>query len=402
MGGFAMIDKMTIKDLVKQAVPDICAMRRHIHENPELSGEEVETAAFMAAKLRSFGIDVQEHVAGTTAVLGTLKGGKPGPVIALRADMDALPMTEETGLPFASNFAGKMHACGHDGHMSILLGAAEVLSQVKDDIPGTVVFICQPSEEKSPVGGAKGLVASGVLDGVDAVYGLHVWPTLPSGKIGVLPGPMMAASDHIRIVLNGKASHAAMPHKGVDTIVAAAQFLTAAQTIISRRVNPLYPAVLTFGKITGGTRYNVVADTVEIEGTCRTYHAEAQDAIEAHLQDTLKGIDAMYGTVSHLDYERGYAAVRNTPQQAAFVAGVAKDCFGPDVLAAVDEPAMTAEDFSGYLQKFDGGFFWLGATKPGDTVYPLHNTHFAVDEACLPVGVELMVSLVLAKMKEKA
>jgi len=316
--------------------------------------------------------------------------------------MDALPMTEETGLPFASNFPGKMHACGHDGHMSILLGAAKVLSQMKDDIPGTVVFICQPAEEKSPVGGAKGLVAAGVLDGVDAVYGLHVWPALPSGKIGVLPGPMMAASDHIRIIINGKASHAAMPHKGVDTIVAAAQFLTAAQTIISRRVNPLYPAVLTFGRITGGTRYNVVADTVEIEGTCRTYHAEAQDAVEAHLQDTLKGIDAMYGTVSRLDYERGYAAVRNTPQQAAFVAGVAKDCFGPDVLAEIDEPAMTAEDFSGYLQKFDGGFFWLGATKPGHTVYPLHNTHFAVDEACLPVGVELMVSLALAKMTEKA
>ncbi len=397
-----MIDKMIIKDLVKQAMPDICAMRRHIHENPELSGEEVETAAFMAAKLRYFGIDVQEHVAGTTAVLGTLKGGKPGPVIALRADMDALPMTEETGLPFASNFPGKMHACGHDGHMSILLGAAEVLSQMKDDIPGTVVFICQPAEEKSPVGGAKGLVAAGVLDGVDAVYGLHVWPALPSGKIGVLPGPMMAASDHIRIIINGKASHAAMPHKGVDTNVAAAQFRTASETIIRRRVNPLYPAVLTFGKITGGTRYNVVADTVEIEGTCRTYHTEAQDAVEAHLQDTLKGIDAMYGTVSHLDYERGYAAVRNTPQQAAFVAAVAKDCFGPSILADVDEPAMTAEDFSGYLQKFDGAFFWLGATKPGDTVYPLHNTHFAVDEACLPVGVELMVSLVLAKMKEKA
>ena len=289
-----MIDKMIIKDLVKQAVPDICAMRRHIHENPELSGEEVETAAFMAAKLRSFGIDVQEHVAGTTAVLGTLKGGKPGPVIALRADMDALPMTEETGLPFASNFPGKMHACGHDGHMSILLGAAKVLSQVKDDIPGTVVFICQPAEEKSPVGGAKGLVASGVLDGVDAVYGLHVWPALPSGKIGVLPGPMMAASDHIRIIINGKASHAAMPHKGVDTIVAAAQFLTAAQTIISRRVNPLYPAVLTFGRITGGTRYNVVADTVEIEGTCRTYHA-AFDPVFADAYEEQNSAKLGYG-----------------------------------------------------------------------------------------------------------
>ena len=264
--------------------------------------------------------------------------------------------------------------------MSILRGAAEVLSRIKDDLSGTVVFICQPSEEKSPVGGAKGLIASGALDGIDAVYGLHVWPTLPSGTVGVLPGPMMAASDHIRIVMKGKTSHAAMPHKGVDAIVAAAQFLTAAQTIISRRVNPLYPAVLTFGKITGGTRYNVVADTVEIEGTCRTYHEEAQDAVETYLQDTLKGMDAMYGTESTLYYERGYAAVRNTPAQADFIAGVVRQCLGDEGLADVQEPAMTAEDFSGYLQHFDGGFFWLGATPQGQTVYPLHNTHFAVDE----------------------
>ena len=395
---------INVKALADAHYDELVKLRRYFHEHPELSNVEDATCDTIQKKLEEYGIrtEVVEH----GGVFGFIDNG-PGKTVLMRADIDGLPIQEtETNLNqkrvCVSKNPGVMHACGHDGHMSILLGAAEVLSQVKDDIPGTVVFICQPSEEKSPVGGAKGLVASGVLDGVDAVYGLHVWPTLPSGKIGVLPGPMMAASDHIRIVLNGKASHAAMPHKGVDTIVAAAQFLTAAQTIISRRVNPLYPAVLTFGKITGGTRYNVVADTVEIEGTCRTYHAEAQDAVEAHLQDTLKGIDAMYGTVSHLDYERGYAAVRNTPQQAAFVAGVAKDCFGPDVLAAVDEPAMTAEDFSGYLQKFDGGFFWLGAIKPGDTVYPLHNTHFAVDEACLPVGVELMVSLVLAKMKEKA
>ena len=392
-----MMDKRGIKKIINEVTPDIIAMRRHIHENPELSGEEVNTAAFMAEKLRSFGVEVTEHVAGTTAVLGLLKGGKPGPVIALRADMDALPMTEATGLPFASKSPGKMHACGHDGHMSILLGAAEVLSRIKDDLSGTVVFICQPSEEKSPVGGAKGLIASGALDGIDAVYGLHVWPTLPSGTIGVLPGPMMAASDHIRIVMKGKTSHAAMPHKGVDTIVAAAQFLTAAQTIVSRRVNPLYPAVLTFGKITGGTRYNVVADTVEIEGTCRTYHEEAQDAVETYLQDTLKGMDAMYGTESTLYYERGYAAVRNTPAQADFIAGVVRQCLGDEGLADVQEPAMTAEDFSGYLQHFDGGFFWLGATPQGQTVYPLHNTHFAVDEKCLPIGVEIMVSLVLAK-----
>lgn len=397
-----MLSKEEIKKLVQSVMPDVCAMRRHIHENPELSNEEVQTAAYMAEKLRSFGIDVKEKVNGTTAVIGTLKGGKPGPVIGLRADMDALPITEETGLPFASKTPGKMHACGHDGHMSILLGAAEVLSKIKDQLAGTVLFVCQPAEEKSPLGGAKKLVASGVLDGMDAMFGLHVWPTLPTGKIGVLPGPMMAASDHIRIVLHGKGSHAAMPHRGIDAIVAAAQFILSAQTIISRRVNPLYPAVLTFGRIMGGTRYNVVPDTVELEGTCRTYQAEAQDTVEKCLQEALQGLDTMYGTTSELFYERGYAAVRNTPQQAAFVANVAKGCFGPDIVAAVSEPAMTAEDYSGYQQKYDAAFYWLGATKPGAPVYPLHSEHFAVDEDCLPIGVELMVALVLAKMQEKA
>lgn len=397
-----MLSKEEIKKLVQNVMPDVYAMRRHIHENPELSNEEVQTAAYMAEKLHSFGLDVKEKVNGTTAVIGTLKGGKPGPVIGLRADMDALPITEETGLPFASKTPGKMHACGHDGHMSILLGAAEVLSKIKDQLTGTVLFVCQPAEEKSPLGGAKKLVASGVLDGMDAMFGLHVWPTLPTGKIGVLPGPMMAASDHIRIVLHGKGSHAAMPHRGIDAIVAAAQFILSAQTIISRRVNPLYPAVLTFGRIMGGTRYNVVPDTVELEGTCRTYQAEAQDTVEKCLQEALQGLDTMYGTTSELFYERGYAAVRNTPQQAAFVANVAKDCFGPDILAAVSEPAMTAEDYSGYQQKYDAAFYWLGATKPGAPVYPLHSEHFAVDEDCLPIGVELMAALVLAKMQEKA
>lgn len=396
------VNQQLVKELVQQVMPEVCAMRRHIHENPEFSNEEVQTAAYLAAKLRSFGIEVQEKVNGTTAVLGILKGAKSGPVIGLRTDMDALPITEETELPFASKTPGKMHACGHDGHMSILLGAAKVLSQLQDKLAGTVLFVCQPAEEKSPLGGAKKLVASGVLDGMEAMFGLHVWPTLPTGKIGVLPGPMMAASDHIRVVVHGKGSHAAMPHRGIDAIVAAAQFLLAAQTIISRRVNPLYPAVLTFGKIAGGTRYNVVPDTVEIEGTCRTYQAEAQDMVEQCLNDTLKGLDTMCGTTSELFYERGYAAVRNTPQQAAFVADVAKKCFGPDVLADIDEPAMTAEDYSGYQQKYNAAFYWLGATKPGSPVYPLHSEHFAVDEDCLPIGIELMVSLVLAKMQEKA
>ena len=396
-----MVSYDTIKKLVQEATADICRMRRHIHENPELSNEEVQTAAYMAQMLRSFGIETEEHVAGTHAVLGRLTGGKPGPTIALRTDMDALPITEETGLPFSSKQQGIMHACGHDGHMSILLGAAKVLSALREELAGTILFICQPAEEKSPTGGAKQVVKSGVLDGVHAVYGFHMWPNLPTGKIGVRAGAMMAASDHVRVVIHGKSSHAAMPHKGIDAVVAAGQFITAVQEIISRQINPLYPAVLTFGRISGGTRYNIVADTVELEGTCRTYDIEAQDMVETSLGNMLKGLDMMYGTTSELQYERGYAAVVNSPKQAAFIADTVKACLGEQALADIQEPAMTAEDFSGYLQAYDGGFYWLGTTKLGQTMYPLHNSHFAVDEASLPIGVEVMVSLACRALSEQ-
>lgn len=397
-----MVTKEKIEELVKKYTPEICKLRRQIHENPELSYEETETAALMAKTLKSLGIEVQENVAGLHAVIGTLHGAKPGPTIALRTDMDALSIPEETDLPFKSKNPGKMHACGHDGHMSILLGTAMVLSALKDEIAGTVVFVCQPAEEKSPTGGAKAIVASGVLDGIDAIYGLHVWPTLPTGQIGVRAGAMMAASDHVEVTIHGKASHAAMPHKGVDAIVAAGQFITAVQDIISRQINPLYPTVLTFGKINGGTRYNIVADTVVIEGTCRTYDKEAQDTVEANLAQFLKGLDTMYGTTSKLDYERGYAAVVNAPDQAELIASTARECFGDDAVPVIAEPAMTAEDYSGYLQKYNGGFFWLGATKPGAPVYPLHNAKFAVDENCLPIGVELMASLVFKGLEKYA
>ena len=397
-----MVTKEKIEALVKQYTPKICELRRQIHENPELSYEEVETSALMAKTLRSLGIEVQETVAGLHAVIGTLYGAKPGPTIALRTDMDALSIPEETDLPFKSKNPGKMHACGHDGHMSILLGTAMVLSALKDEIAGNVVFVCQPAEEKSPTGGAKAIVASGVLDGIDAIYGLHVWPTLPTGQIGVRAGAMMAASDHVQITIHGKSSHAAMPHKGVDAIVAAGQFITAVQDIISRQINPLYPTVLTIGKINGGTRYNIVADTVVLEGTCRTYDKEAQDTVETNLGNFLKGLDAMYGTTTELDYERGYAAVVNEPDQAELIASTARECFGDAAVPVIAEPAMTAEDYSGYLQKYKGGFFWLGATKPGAPVYPLHNAKFAVDEDCLPIGVELMASLVFKGLAKYA
>ena len=388
-----------IKQLVEKYTSHICELRRTIHAHPELSYQEEGTAALVAAEFRSLGLEVHEHVGGIHAVVGILHGGKgKGLTIALRADMDALPVTEETGLPFASETPGVMHACGHDAHTSILLGTARVLTAMKDTFAGTVLFIGQPAEEKSPDGGAKAVVRSGILEGTDAVYGLHVWPGLPTGQVGILAGPMMAASDHVTVTICGKASHAAMPHRGTDAIVAAGQFLTAVQNIISRQINPLYPAVLTFGTIHGGTRYNIVADKVIIEGTCRTYHKEAQDMVEDKLQRLLSGLDTMLGTESTLQYDRGYDAVFNDAEQAEFIKDVVRTRFGEEALANVREPAMTAEDFSGYLKAYNGAFLWLGATAPGKPVWPLHNSHFAADENCLPFGMELMTSLVLAAL----
>lgn len=388
-----------LRSLVGDYTERVGELRKQIHEKPELSGEEVKTAALVAAELRALGLALEEHVAGGHGVIAVLQGAQAGRTIALRADMDALSIEEQTDLSYASYYPGKMHACGHDAHVAILLGAAHVLADLREQITGTIKFIFQPSEEKAPLGGSRAIVAAGYLKDVDAVYGLHVWPTLPTGQIGVRTGPVMAASDHIRITMTGKPSHAAMPHKGIDTITAAAQFITAAQTIISRQINPLHPAVLTFGRITGGSRYNIVAGDIELEGTCRTYHSETQDYIESQLGRLLKGIDEAFGTESKLEYERGYAAVVNSTAQAALASAVVSERFGSTALADVPEPAMTAEDFSGYLKVVDGAFLWLGATAAGDEVHPLHNASFAADPACLPIGVELLAALALRALK---
>jgi amidohydrolase len=386
----------SIQHAVSAYICDAIDVRRQIHAHPELSYDETATQALLVREFKSLGLEVQTDIGGIPSVLATLHGGKgEGKTIAIRADMDALQIQEETGLPFASETPGVMHACGHDGHMAILVGTAKVLTALQNEFAGTVVFLGQPGEEHSPNGGAKAIVKSGVLDGIDGIYALHVWPTIRTGKIGILPGPMMAASDRVTVTIRGRSSHAAMPQRGVDAIVAAGQFITAVQTLISRRINPLYPAVLTFGKINGGTRYNIVSDEVVIEGTCRTYDKEAQNSIEANLCHILDGLDAMFDTKSSLAYQRGYSAVRNTPEQAAFMKKIVMERFGKEALADVTEPAMTAEDFSGLLDAYGGGFFWLGATPEGEPVYPLHNSHFAVDEKAIAMGMEMMASTVL-------
>ena len=398
-GDRVMAGEDRVKELVRHYTKRVQELRRQIHANPELSYEEVETAALVAGEIRALGAEVEENVAGGHGVIATIQGRKPGRTIGLRADMDALSIQEETGLPFTSKHSGKMHACGHDAHTAMLLGAAHVLWDMRDSFDGTVKLIFQPAEEKTPEGGAKAIVASGVLGAVDAVYGLHVWPQLPTGTIGVKAGPVMAASDHVTVTIHGQSSHAAMPHKGVDAIAAAAQFITAAQDIISRQTNPLHPSVLTFGLIQGGTRYNIIPDEVVVEGTCRTYNPDTQDYIEGQLGRLLGGLDMMFGTNSTLLYERGHGAVINSVEQAALAAQVVRERFGESALAAIQEPAMTAEDFSAYLNAYGGAFLWLGTAEEGKPAWPLHHPQFSIDEKMLPQGVELLSSLALKALQ---
>lgn len=389
-----------IRELAQQQTGYVQEQRRRIHANPELSYEEKETAALVAAELKALGLEVVENVGGRHGVVAVIPGRGPGKNVVLRADMDALSIQEETGLPFASQCPGKMHACGHDAHTAMLLGAARVLAAMRQDYDGTVRLVFQPAEEKTPDGGAKAIVTSGVLGDVDAIYGLHVWPQLPTGTVGVKAGPLMAASDNIVIEIGGKSSHAAMPHRGIDAVAAAGQFITAVQDVISRQINPLHPAVLTFGKIYGGSRYNIIAEKVTIEGTCRTYQKETQDYIEAQLGRLLAGIDAIFGTTSTLNYNRGYGAVVNDADQAALAASVVRQHFGDAALVELAEPAMTAEDFSGYLTTYKGAFLWLGTGRSDGEVYPLHNARFTVDEGTLPIGVELLAGLALGALEK--
>lgn len=389
-----------IKQLVEKYTKRAVELRREIHQNPELSHHEELTGALIAEELREIGMEVIDNLAGAHGVLGIIHGGKPGRTIALRADMDALSMTENTGLPFSSNHEGRMHACGHDGHMAILLGTAHILWDMRQDIAGTIKLVFQPAEESAPEGGARAIVSAGILDNVDGIYGLHVWPDLPTGKIGVKAGPMMAASDHITVSITGKSSHGAMPHNGIDAIVAAAQFITAVQSLVSRRVDPMEQAVITFGKISGGDRYNIVADSVVIDGTCRTFNPHIQDMIEKKLSDLLIGLDSMYDTQSTLHYERGYAPLINSPEQASLIRRVIIERFGENAVANIQHPAMTAEDFSVYKAACPIGFCWLGTAKPNVPVYPLHNTNFTIDEDILPIGMELLSATALNALNE--
>lgn len=389
---------MTITERVKE-------IRRDLHRNPELGGEEWETSKRIQAELEKAGIPFKTGFA-KTGVLGIIEGSGEGGTVALRADIDALPITEKTDVEFKSAVAGKMHACGHDAHTSMLLGTGFKLQEMKDQLPGRVLLVFQPNEESTPIGGARPMMEDGVFDEYkpDVIFGQHVWPDLPVGQIGVRDKEMMAASDRLSFKIQGAAGHASMPHQGKDAIVVTAEFISSLQSIVSRNTNPLESAVITIGTINGGYRYNVIADHVELNGTVRTYSKQAKATIKRRIENLVRGFEIAYEVKIDYDYIEGYDATVNTPEWAELVRDTAAGSLGEKALPPVD-PSMAGEDFSRFLTEYPGAFYWLGCAKEGEEKpKPLHDPEFYFNEEAIEVGVETMVKVTvnaLRKLEEK-
>ena len=387
-----------IKQYASQYLEQVVAWRRHIHSHPELSGEEQETSLYIQKVLGELGIPYVNDISDY-AVIGEIQGVHTGPVIALRADIDALPIHETTGLPFASQNEGVMHACGHDGHISILLGAAAILQSIKNQLHGTVKLVFQPSEEEALNPGAQGIVDSGILDDVDEIFGLHVWPQLPVGTVGLKKGHLMAASDHFLVHIEGKSTHGAEPHNGIDAIVAAANWIVNVESIVARETNPMENLVCTIGVINGGDRYNVGCGDVYLEGTCRTYEPEKRDYIERRLGESLQALDMMFKTKSTLDYKRGHGATTNDPDAIDYATSIVEKYLGKEAVVHPEHPSMAAEDFSAYLKKIKGAFLWLGTGFDGNPA--LHNAGFTIDETILESGITMMAAIAAEYLQPK-
>ncbi len=384
---------------------DIVKIRRFLHMNPELSNREFETSRLVSTKLESLGLAVKTGIA-KTGVLAVLRGEQPGVTVAVRADMDALPIQEMTNVPFTSLNPGVMHACGHDVHTSVVLGTAMVLNSLRDQIKGTVVFIFQPAEEGPPMGeegGAHLMVREGVLDDppVGAVFGFHVWPE-NVGEILVAPGNITASSDRFRITVIGKSAHGARPQEGVDAIVIASEIVSAFQAIISRSTDPTDPAVLTVGTINGGSRFNIIADKVVLEGTVRALSDSNRKTIPRLMEAAVKNITEIYGASHQFEYNALTPSVYNNPELSAAMIPTLAKLLGK---AKVREwkPQMIAEDFSAFSLKVPGFYFFLGVKSPSQAVAPpLHSPNFLPDERSIPVGIRVMCHLLLDALEKQA
>ncbi|HPR53336.1 MAG TPA: amidohydrolase, partial [Deltaproteobacteria bacterium] len=371
-----------IDEKISGITDEMIRLRRDFHRHPELGFAEKRTAGIIAEYLRNLGLEVFEGV-GTTGVIGILNGNSTGKTLMLRADMDALPIQELNEVGYRSVNDGVMHACGHDGHMAILLGTAAVLSGMRDRLGGRIKFVFQPAEET--LGGARNMIADGVLDSpkVDAAFGLHLISLLPLGYIGYKPGPIMASMDPFTITIKGKGGHGAMPESGIDAILISAQVITALQSLVTKEISPISPVVINVGTINGGDAPNVIADKVVMEGTVRTLDTNVQQLIPRHMERMLAGITQAMGGEYELDYSTGYPATINDAAMTKLVQDVAEQVVGKDFVFEVPS-AMISEDMSFYLQKVPGSYFYVGAGNVEKGIsQPHHNSGFDIDEQAL-------------------
>lgn len=379
-----------IQQETRAQAKQIVAVHHDLHRHPELAFHEERTARVVATHLRALGLDVRTGIGGT-GVTTTIVGRANGPTVALRADMDALPITEQTALPYCSTVPGAMHACGHDGHTAILIGVAAVLVTLGEALPGSVKLIFQPAEE--PVSGAQELCAAGVLSSpeVKAIVALHGWPGLPLGAIDATPGPQMASADTFTITLTGRGGHGAMPHLTVDPIVVGAQVVSALQCIASRAVSPLAPVVVSVTSFQAGEAYNVIPEEAYLRGTVRTLDPALRATIPEHLRRVAEGTAAAYGATAALEYRESCPVMVNDAGVAAAIREAAVPMLGAASVRDDGEPSMGAEDFSLYLERVPGALLRLGL---GDTA-PLHNPRFDFPDAAIPIGIELLCRVAL-------
>jgi amidohydrolase len=387
-----LINLLELDELIKEAGKRAVALRQELHRWPELGNEEYRTAERILSELS--GLDIETKRMLKTGVVGSLKSSPGRKTVALRADMDALPITETVNLPFSSERKGLMHACGHDVHVAVLLGTAMVLSEIKDEINGNVKFIFQPAEETT--GGALRMIRKGCLEPKpDFILGLHVKPDLPAGTVGIKYGKVHASSDMFQITVKGKHSHGAYPEVGVDAIVAAAQIVTGVQSIVARNISPLSPAVITIGSIHGGTAVNLIADSVVLEGTIRALDHSGREYLKSRLREMAQYTAKACGARADVKFKKGYPVLINDSLIADLVKNVAICETAVEKVVELKEPTMGVEDFAYFLEKVPGAFFFLGSGFKGRENEGLHSGGFEVDEKCIPIGIQLEVMSVL-------
>ncbi|HBI6868029.1 TPA: amidohydrolase [Enterobacter cancerogenus] len=391
--------KSTLENLIRDVHDDVIRWRRHIHANPDLSFQEKSTADFIARELAALPELVLSRPV-ENSVIAVLQGEKTGPMWALRADIDALPLQEESGEAFSSTKAGVMHACGHDAHTAMLMGAAKVLCRLRHQLHGSIKFIFQPAEEVPP-GGARELVEKGVVDDVEKIFGLHVFPTSPTGKITLKEGVYVASSDNFDITLFGQGGHGSMPQFCIDPVVIGAEVVTALQNVVARNLDPINAPVLTIATFQAGDSYNVIPDSARLAGTVRTHNQQVREQVPQLMQRIVEGVVSAHGARCEIRWQQGYAVGNNHADTNAIAKAAIAEHFAEGTLQLADRALFGSEDFSSYQEKIPGTFLFIGCgNEEKGAVWNVHNPHFRIDEAALAVGVKTHIALVSALFEE--